>query len=97
MQHRTPSGVHTPEALRMGSRDQRQRVDGSTIHITQLDVSRLDPSTLYRVTHRAYVEVEIEGNLERMLVAQSVSLHDNVHQARAEFDRVHQHPPTTVQ
>lgn len=89
----TAGGFHTAEALRMGSVDQRQRVDGATIHLTLLDVGQLDPTPLYRVKHVAWIEL----NGSRMMVARRVSLHENVQTARAEFLRTHAEPPTTIE
>lgn len=89
----TAGGFQTAEALRMGARDQQQRVDGATIHVTQLDVGRFDPPpTLYRVKHVAWIEI----NGAALTTGRSTTLHENVHTARAEFRRVHQNPPTTV-
>lgn len=82
------------EGLLMGGRDQRQRIDGQIIHVTQLQLFRFEPEPpLFEVKHIAFMEIS-KG--QTMMIGYSISLHDDLDDAHAEFTRVHENPPTDL-
>jgi hypothetical protein len=84
----------TQDDLLMGSRDQELTVDGSTIHVTQLEVYSMEPEpVVYEVRHTAWIEI---ADAPKMIVGYSSSLWTDIDQAREEFKRVHLDPPTSI-
>ena len=75
--------------LRNGEVETRVRNEGGTLHGTTLDFTGGE----YRVRHTAWIQVNGD---DRLVVASSETRFENYHIAVAEFDWVHDNPPTEV-